>query len=60
MGFAPERILRIKLAEKVRLGTADPSQLTIFGDPIKDVAMRCNPRGVQQGVLQESLRGSCA
>jgi uncharacterized protein (DUF362 family) len=56
MGFAPERILHIKLAEKVGLGTANPSQLTILGDPIADVAIRCNPRGVQRGVIQEGPR----
>jgi uncharacterized protein (DUF362 family) len=52
MGFDPEKILHIKMAEEVGLGTADLSKLTILGDPIEDVAIRCNPRGVQRGVIR--------
>ena len=53
MDFDPEKILHIKIAEEVGLGTADLAKLTILGDPIMDVMIRCNPRGVQRGVVLE-------
>jgi len=53
MGLDPEKILHIKMAEEVGLGIADLAKLTILGDPIMDVTIRCNPRGVQRGVVLE-------
>lgn len=56
MGFDPDRILHIRMAGEVGLGTADPSKLTILGESIEDVAISCNPRGVQRGVMLGSTR----
>ena len=53
MGFDPEKILHIKMAEEVGFGTSDLAKLTILSDPIMDVTIRCNPRGVQRGVVLE-------
>jgi len=51
MGFDPDKIVHIKMAEEKRLGTANLSEIKVMGQNIEDIQLSCNPRGMQREVM---------